>query len=196
MQDSSFEYMAGNFEASVINSKGGVTIPPELLGDIVPNYEEGEITAETQAGTVTTPNGKPETSELTLTMFLPKKNATQYLGILFPSSYNEPTAEAQTSGSLVFSSRSCQSRETVAINIHNVCDVTDDNDLYIPAALPKVSFNPTFSTSDAIQVDITIYMMPDENGMRFRFGTGDLSQPSKFDPTTGKTVPVTAETTE
>ena len=94
MQNSAFNLMAGNFELAV----GDTLIPAELLGDMSPNYEEGEISAETQAGTVTTPNGKPETSEFTFTMFLPADNAASYLGIIWPEAYNKPTAEAQKSG--------------------------------------------------------------------------------------------------
>lgn len=184
-----YNLLAGNWEMAV----GDTVIPAELLGDIVPNYQEGEITADTQSGTTTTPNGKADTSELTFTLFLPAENAMQYLAVIFPEAYNAPTAEAQTTGNITIGSKACQTRTPVPINIHNVCAKTDDTDIYIPAALAKIVFNPTLSTSDAAQIEITVYMQPDENGVRIRFGTGDLSQPSKYDPTTQKTVPVTAE---
>ena len=187
-----FNLLAGNYELAV----GDVVIPPELLGDMSPNYEEGEISADTQAGTITTPSGKPDTSEFTFTLFLPKTNAVMYLGILWPEAFNEPTSENQPSGNITIGARACQARTPRPYNIHSICETTDDNDLFIPAGLAKIAFNPTFSTSDAVQVEITVYMQPDENGIRFRYGTGDLSQPSKYDPTTGKTVPVTPATTE
>lgn len=192
MPNSAFNLMAGNFELAV----GDTLIPAELLGDMSPNYEEGEISADTQAGTVTTPNGKPETSEFTFNMFLPADNAAKYLGLIWPEAFNAPTAEAQTSGNLVFGSRACQSRTPRPYNIHNVCAATDDNDIFIPAGLAKIAFNPTFSTSDAVSVEVTVYMQPSEDGTRFRFGTGDLAQPSKYDVTTMKTVPVTTEQAE
>ena len=192
MQNSAFNLMAGNFELAV----GDTLIPAELLGDMSPNYEEGEISAETQAGTVTTPNGKPETSEFTFTMFLPADNAASYLGIIWPEAYNKPTAEAQKSGNLVFCSRACQSRTPKPYNIHNVCAATDDNDIFIPAGLAKIAFNPTLSTSDAVSVEVTVYMQPSEDGARFRFGTGDLAEPSNYDVTTQKTVPVTTASAE
>lgn len=182
-----FDLLAGNYELTIADT----TIPPELLGDMSPNYEEGEISADTQAGTITTPSGKAETSEFTFTLFLPRKNAAKYLGIIWPEAYNAPTAEAQETGNITVGSRACQSRVPRPMNIHNICETTDDNDTFIPAGLAKIAFNPTFSTSDAVQLEITVYMQPDENGDRFRFGTGDLSQPSKYDPTTQKTVPVT-----
>lgn len=191
-----FDLLAGNYEMTIVSNGVGTTIPAELLGDLVPNYEEGELSADTQAGTITSPSGKAETSEFTFTLFLPRANAVKYLGLLWPGSYNEPTAEAQKTGNIEIGTKACQSRTPVAINIHNICDQTDDNDIYIPSAIAKIAFNPTFSTSDAVQVEITVYMQPDENGIRFRFGTGDLSQPSRFDPTTGKTVPITASASE
>lgn len=183
-----YDILAGNYELAV----GDVVIPAELLGDLSPNYEEGEISAETQAGTITTPSGKAETSEFTFTMFLPKQNAVKYLSMLWPEAYNAPTAEAQKTGNIEIGSRACQSRTPKPYNIHNVCDTTDDNDIYIPAGMAKIAFNPTLSTSDAAQLEITVYMQPDENGIRFRFGTGNLEAPSVYDPTTQSTKPVTA----
>lgn len=180
-----FNLLAGNWELSV----GEILIPAELLGDLSPNYEEGEISADTQAGTITAPSGKPDTSEFTFTLFLPKTNSQKYLGAIFPSLYNEPSG-TQDTGNLEFGSSSCVARESMIMNIHNLCDTTDDNDIYIPAGLPKIAFNPTFSTSDSVSVEITVYMQPDENGMRFRFGTGDLTQPSYYDVTTQTTKPV------
>lgn len=188
MDTQNLSLLAGNYEIAI----GDVVVPATLLGDINPNYEEGEITADTQAGTMTTPNGKADTSELTFSMFLPQQNAAYYLGQIFKDAYNEPTAEAQKTGNIIFSSGSCSTRTPVPVNIHNVCDKTDDNDIYMPAVLFKYSFNPTLSTSDVAQIEVTAYIQADANGDRLRFGTGDLSQPSKYDVTTQKTVPVTA----
>lgn len=182
-----FDLLAGNYELSV----GNITIPAELLGDLSPNYAEGEISADTQSGVINTPSGKAETSEFTFTMFLPRKNAMTYLAQIWPGAYNAPTGESQESGNLEFGSKACQQREPQIYHIHNLCDTTDDNDMHIPAGVAKIDFNPTLSTSDAVSLEVTVYMQPDENGVRFRFGTGDLSQPSKYDVTTGKTVPVT-----
>lgn len=182
-----YDLLAGNYEMSV----GDVTIPAELLGDLNPDYEEGEISAETQAGTITRPSGKPETSQFTFTLYLPRKNAMKYLAVIWPGAYNEPTAEAQESGNITFGSKACQAREPQVYHIHNLCDTTDDNDFHIPAGIARMVFNPTLSTSDAVSIEVTVSMQPDENGDRLRFGTGDLSQPSVYDPTTQKTVPVT-----
>lgn len=181
-----FDLLAGNYEMSV----GDVTIPAELLGDLSPNYEEGEISADTQAGTITTPSGKPETSQFTFNLFLPRKNAMKYLAVIWPGAYSAPINEAQESGRLAFGSKACQAREPQVYNIHNLCDTTDDNDIRIPAGVAKMVFNPTLSTSDAVSLEVQVSMQPDEDGNRIYFGTGDLSQPSRWDATTQKTVPV------
>ncbi len=185
-----FDISAGTYELSV----GDTTIPAELLGALSPNYQEGTISADTQAGTITTPSGSAETSEFTFTMFLPKTNAMEYLGALWPSAFNAPTGEAQKTGNIEFGRGSCKARTPVPYHIHNICDDTDDNDIHIPAGLALIQFNPSFEPKNAVSVEITVSMQPDENGVRFRFGTGDLSQPSKYDATTQKTVPITEAT--
>lgn len=181
-----FDLLKGTYEMAV----GSTLIPTELLGDLSPNYEEGTLEAETQAGRISTPSGKADTSEFTFTLFLPKANAQQYLGLLWPDAYNEPTAAKQASGNIVFSTDACSSRTPVKYNIHSICDSTDDNDFHIFAGVAKIAFNPTLSTSEVASFEVTVYMQPDENGDRLRFGTGDLSQPSIYDVTTQTTIPV------
>lgn len=182
-----FNYSAGNYEMSI----GDTLIPSVLLGDLVPNYEEGEITTQSQAGTIVTPNGKPDTAQFQFTMFLPAQNAVTYLGKIWPELYTAATGG--NGGQIWFGSGTCKTRTPVPINIHNKCETTDDNDVFIPAALAKIAFNPTFSASEVAQVTITVYMQADANGNRMRFGTGDLTQESIYDVTTQKTVPVTSE---
>ncbi len=184
----SYDPMVGEREIAV----GSIVIPAELLGDITVNYEEGEISTDSQAGTTVTPSGKAATSEFSFNFKLPRQNAQQYLSYIWPEIYSAPTAEAQKSGAINFGDLNCTTRTPVAVNIHNKCDATDDNDIFIPAALFKISFNPTFSTSEAAAFDVTGYAQPNSAGPRIRFGTGDLTQPSKYDPTTKKTVPVTS----
>lgn len=180
------DYQKGTYELAV----GSTLIPATLLGDLSPNYEEGTLEAATQAGTFTTPSGKAETSEFTFTLFLPKANAQQYLEAIWPDLYGTPTSASQKSGNIVITTGSCTSRNPMKMNIHSICDSTDDNDIHIFAGLPKVKFNPTYSTSDVASYEITVFMHPDSNGDVIRFGTGDLSQPSIYDVTTQSTVPV------
>ena len=81
-------------------------------------------------------------------------------------------------------------RKALPVNIHPVCEKTDDNDIHIFAGLVNMTFNPTLSTTDAVSIEATLQMQPTDNGY-FRVGTGDLAKPSKWDVTAQKTIPVT-----
>lgn len=176
--------LGGKWEMSI----GANLIPSELLGEISPNYEEGTMEADTQAGTRTQPSGLPETSELTFNLYLPSMD---YLKVVFADAYQAPTAELQKTGRVVFGSQSCTTQETLPINLHPTCEETDDNDIFIPAGLVAIKFNPTLSTSDLLSFEGTIYAQPSDDG-RFRIGTGDLSQPSYWDVTTQSTKPISS----
>lgn len=178
---------AGNYEIAV----GSTVIPAQLLGDITVTIQEGELSTETQAGVNARGSGKIETATATFNLFLPAEDPQRLLSAIWPDNYNAPTAEAQKSGNVTFGSGACKTRTPQPVNIHNVCSTTDDNDYYAPAAISKVDFTPTLSTSEVSAFEVTMYLNEDANGMRLRFGTGDLSQPSRYDPTTQKTVPVT-----
>lgn len=172
--------MSGNWEMSI----GNTLIPAQLLGDISPNYEEGSLEANTQAGVRRQPSGKADTAELTFTLFLPNFD---YLKVLFADAYQKGTGDLQKSGAVVFGGKSCSTRKPLPINIHPVCEETDDNDIHIFAGLVAMAFNPTLSTSDAVSVEATVQMQP-VDGDYMRLGTGDLSKPSKWDVTTQSTV--------
>ena len=174
--------LGGKYELAI----GSTLIPAQLLGDISPNYEEGTLEAETQAGKRTQPNGKAETAELTFTLFLPNMD---YLKVLWADAYNEPTGTAEA-GNVIFGSNSCTTQTPLKINIHPVCEATDDNDIHVFAGLVNMTFNPTLSTSDAVQIEATITMQPTDNGY-LRVGTGDTTQPSYYDVTTQSTRPYT-----
>lgn len=170
---------AGTYEMSI----GNVLIPAELLGDISPNYDEATVSSDTQAGTRTTPLGKPATAEMTFTLFLPN---IDYLKTLWDEAYNAGT-NPQTTGNIIFGNGSCQSREALPINIHPVCDDNDDNDIHIFAGIVKQTFNPTLSGTEVLQVESTIFMQPTSDGY-IRLGTGDLAQESHWDVATQATV--------
>lgn len=174
--------MAGKWEMSI----GATLIPAQLLGDITPNYAEGTVEAQTQAGTRKQPSGKAETAELAFTLYLPNWD---YLKILWADAYQAPTNELQKTGAIVFGGNKCSTRKALPINIHPTCEETDDNDIHIYAGLVKMAFNPTLSTSDAVAVEATIQMQPTNIGY-IRLGTGDLAKPSKWDVANQKTIPV------
>lgn len=174
--------MAGKWEMSI----GATLIPAQLLGDITPNYAEGTVEAQTQAGTRKQPSGKAETAELTFTVYLPN---IDYLKVLWADAYQAPTNELQKTGAIVFGSNNCSTRQALPINIHPTCEETDDNDIHIFAGLVNMAFNPTLSTSDAVAIEATIQMQPTNNGY-IRLGTGNLAKPSRWDVTTQKTVEI------
>lgn len=174
--------MGGKYEMSI----GNTLIPAQLLGDITPNFEEGVLEASTQAGTRSQPSGKLDTAELTFTLY---PESIDYLKVLWADAYNEPTDEDQPTGNIIFGGSSCTTRTPLPINIHPVCETTDDNDIHIFAGVVKMVFNPTLSTGDAVSVEATISAQPTTNGY-VRLGTGDLSQPSYWDVTTQTTKPV------
>lgn len=172
--------LAGKWELAI----GNTLIPAQLLGDITPNYEEGTVEAETQAGTRTQPSGKASTAELTFTMYLPSMD---YLKVIYSDVYNEPTDASQPTGNVIFGANSCSTTTAVPINIHPVCENTDDNDIHVFAGLVNHTFNPTLSTSDAVAVETTISMQPTNQGY-IRLGTGNLAAPSHYDVATQSTV--------
>lgn len=176
--------LGGKWEMAI----GSTLIPAQLLGDIAVNYEEGTLSVETQSGVRNQPNGKASTAEITFTLYLPN---TDYLKVLFADIYNEPTAEAQKSGNIIFGGNSCGMATPLPINIHNSCEPTDDNDIHVFAGMVNTTFTPSLTTGDVVSVEATIMMQP-VNGQYMRLGTGDLSQPSYYDVETQTTKPYSA----
>lgn len=162
---------------------GNVLIPAELLGDMSPNFAEGVRETSSLAGTRRKPSGTFDTSELTGTMLLPSMDS---LKALFPEDYT-PGTGTQTTGNVVWGTNSCATKVPKPINIHYVCDDTDDNDIHIFAGLVSMQFNPTYNESDGLAVAFTIYADTSANGV-VRFGTGDLDTPSVYDVATQTTV--------
>jgi hypothetical protein len=153
-------------------SVGSVLIPAQLLGDITPNYAEGTMEAETQAGTRRQPSGKAETAELTFTLFLP---SIDYLKVIFDVAEDDP---------IVFGKGSCTSRTPRPINVHPICNGQDaKDDIHILAGSVVTNFNPTLSTSDAVQVEVTIQSQPTNDGY-FVLGYPDPTTPQYWDVTT------------
>lgn len=171
--------LAGTYEMSI----GNVLIPAELLGDLSPNYDEATAEANTQAGTRTIPLGKPATAELTFTLFLPN---IDYLKVLWEEAYSAGTSP-QTTGNIIFGKGSCETRTPLPINIHNVCEDTDDNDIHIFGAIVKQTFNPTLSAGEVASIECTAFMQPTSDGY-LRLGTGNLTAPSHWDVATEATV--------
>lgn len=171
--------MAGKWELSI----GNVLIPAELLGELTITYEEGTSEADTQAGTIITPNGKAETAEATTTIYLP---SFDYLKNIYSDLYTP--GEGGSGGNVIFGSSSCKTQTPVEVNIHPVCEATDDNDIHFSALIIH-NFDLPLSTSDPVSIETTMYLQPTENDGRLRVGTGDTTQKSYYDTTTEETKP-------
>lgn len=164
-----------------------IEIPSYMISEITPNFVEGTRERTTLGGIFNRPSGIFDTAELSFTLFVPSMD---YLKHIFPGEYNTPTAP-QTSGNLVFGAQTCTTKIAVPVNIHYECEGTDDNDLHIFAGLAQMNFNPTYNDSDDLSVEVTIMAQPTEDGL-FRLGTGDLTEPSIYSPTSETTVAVTS----
>lgn len=175
--------MGGRASVAINN----VEIPAFMLGEITPNFEEGTRSRTTLAGIVNRPSGVFDTAELTFTFFPNQWDDLQYF---FPEDYNAPSGE-QPWGNVIFGAGTCTTKVAVPVNVHYECEGTDDRDIYIYSALARLTFNPTMNESDDLSVTITLMAQPTANGL-LRLGTGDLTQPSIFNPTTETTVPVTS----
>lgn len=173
--------LGGKWELAI----GSSVIPPQFLGDITPNYEEGVRETTTQAGIRRQPSGVADTAELTFTLYLPN---IDYLKAIWGDIYNSPVGPYDA-GNFVFGSGTCQTRTPVVVNAHLVCDEDSRNDIHIYAGLVSYSFNPTLNATDSMSVEVTIYMQPTEDGY-FQIGAGDVSEAVLWDATAQDWEPV------
>jgi len=166
----------------------GVYVPADYLSEIAVELTEGVRERETLAGTFSRPSGTFDTAQATFTMFLPNMD---YLKNIFPDKYNAPQAP-QVTGNIVFSTQTCATVVGGPVNIHYTCDANDNNDVYFYNGFVQLNFNPTYSATDDLTVEVTIMANPDEDGNVARLGTGDLTEESIYDAATEETVPVSS----
>lgn len=163
----------------------GVEIPSFMLGEITLNFEEGTRSSTRLSGTINKPSGTYDTSEVSVVFYPNYWDDLQYF---FPDDYNAATGTADW-GNIIFGGGTCSTKTAVPVNIHYECEGTDDRDVYIPNALARVTLDSTYNETDDLAVTITLMAQPGTQGI-VRLGTGDLTQPSIYDPTTETTVPV------
>lgn len=172
-------------KASVaINS---VEIPSFMLGEITPNVAPEIRSSQRLSGTSSRPSGNLDDPSYDIVFF---PNNWSDIGFFMPNGYNAPSGE-QELGNFILGGGSCTSQEPVPVNIHYECEGTDDRDTFMKSALVSVELNQAYTGTDDMSVMIHIYPQPNADG-QIRLGTGDLTQPSIYDPTTETSVPVTS----
>lgn len=162
----------------------GITIPASLLSEVSVEFTEGTRERETLGGTFTKPSGILETAQAMFTLYLPSMD---YLKNIFPGRYNAPSGEQDT-GNVIFNSDNCTTTDAGPVNIHYTCEPLDNNDVHIYSGIAALNFNPTYTASDDVTIEVTIYAQPDEDGNVARMGTGDLTSDSYYDAATSATV--------
>ena len=163
----------------------GTTIPAFLIQSISPSIEPGVRSRPSLAGTFSRPSGTFETVEVMATITLASMD---WLKNIVPDMYNAPTAP-QTTGNVIMGNNTCLAATGIPVNIHYTCDATDANDVFFPNAYVTFAFNGEYTETDPLAIEVRIYGNPSASGV-VRFGTGDLTEVSIYDPTTETTVPV------
>jgi hypothetical protein len=175
-------YLAGEIEIAI----NEVLIPASLLGDAKTTFKGGERDVDTLAGTFTQPSGMLDKPMLEFTLLLPSMD---YLKVLFPDKYNAPTGRGANQGNIIVNTATCLTMANTPVNIHYTCDGNNDkNDVYIYNGTVQLDLSMTFNAKDVLNVPVTVYMFPDDNGNIIRNGAGDLSHNSYFDADTMQTV--------
>lgn len=185
-------YLSGKASVTLYYESGdSVVIEPQFIGEdgVTVTMTPGTRTITSQAGTTTVPSGTIDEATFSFPLLLPNMN---FLGEVFPNNYepsvDRPTAAGQTT---VGGNDSCTNIPAKAV-IHFVCDDNSDNDIYIPESLINADLSTVINTTDGVSVQVMGYAQPaDElNGGVARYGTGDLDEPTLFDPQTGEYEPL------
>lgn len=158
---------------------GTAVIPPELLGDIVPNLTEKVRTKDSLAGTTSSPTRTLDEGTITFTLFVPNYD---YLKNIWADLYNAPSGG--DSGNIVFGSGSCSTLAPVVVNIHRICDTDSRNDEHYNKVFVGFTWNPTYNADDAFSTEITLYVQPDSTNGSVKLGAGELTQNSLWDAKT------------
>lgn len=164
---------------------GGVTIPSYMLGEVSLEGDPIVRTRDTLAGSRETPTGTYENVRVNATIYA---GSPDDIKAIFPGIYNAPTAPQMT-GNIIIGSDSCTTTEGNKLNIHDECSATDNSDWYFGNAAPVLDLSSLkFSSGETPSVSVQWLINEDENGNVLRWGTGNLTALSHFDPVTQTTV--------
>lgn len=181
-----------NYELSgkVDVSINGVTIPSSLLsGDdgVVTTLTETVREINTMAGTVRQATGTYEEAMSVFSVVLPNMN---YLKNIFPDLYTPSNDRPTVAGRVAFGGDDCTERTNTPMVIHYTCQENSDNDIYIPNGSVTASVEITQNLEDPVVVAITVQAQPDTEGVFAYAGTGDLDEPTLWNPVTEQYEPV------
>ena len=168
---------------------GGVRIPAELLADSVEvSGDEGSVSSETFAGTFTQPSQTYEEPQVTFTMVM----TPELMRLVYPEISDPSVDRPSIAGQTVFGGSACTVNEEAKLVIHWTCDENSDNDWFFPSVMLSQNFSATFSPGEVLTVPVVGHIQPsgDFDGALVIVGTGDLTEPTLFDETTGTYEPV------
>lgn len=187
-------YLSGKANVTLYYEDGkSVVVEPQFIGEdgVTVTMTPGTRTITSLNGVTTVPSGTIDEATFTFPLLLPSMN---FLGKVFPANYvastDRPTIAGQTT---VGGNSSCTDVPAKAV-IHFVCEENSDNDIYIPEALVNADLSTVVNSTDGVVVNVMGYAQPanELNGGVARYGTGDLTEPTLFDPTTGEYEPVSS----
>lgn len=187
-------YLSGKASVTLYYEDGkSVVVEPQFIGEdgVTVTMTPGTRTITSLNGTTTVPSGTIDEATISFPLLLPNMN---YLGKVFPGMYtastDRPTVAGQTT---VGGNDSCSEVSAKAV-VHFICDENSDNDIYVPVALINADLSTVVNSTDGVAVNVMAYAQPaDElNGGVARYGTGDLTEPTLFDETTGEYEPISS----
>ena len=163
-------------------------IPSDVLSEVTVTITEGERERTTLAGTFRKPSGTLDEVQAVATLYVPSMD---WLGKnILRSRYTASDGTPVQGGQVLFSTDTCSATvDAGPVNIHYVCEDTDNNDIHFYNAELRVNMEMTYNNEDDLTVELTFYGQPDANGNVVRLGTGDLTQLSDYDAATQTTVP-------
>lgn len=173
--------MGGKVDVSL----NGVTLPAEYLSDegVTTTITEGTREVPTMAGTFSQPSGLLDEAMMAFVVTLPNMN---YLKNIFPDMYQASVDRPTVAGRVTFGGDSCNVRANTPVVAHYTCDPNSDNDVYVPNGSVQASIELVQNANDPVTVSITVYAQPsdDHDGAQVLMGTGDLTEPTLWNPVT------------